>query len=307
MNDIAAKLFRVIGNNAVQTAEDLVVALSQAVLLDQGFRLNNSNSGESAATQWSSPGLPQSLCSLYMVLPGGSTSTAELKWVSVGHAVVLLFFAPNNNESIRSVELKTSSIVSEASQFPLQAQNASELAGILRQGFLARNAWDVVAAAIRTRILAEISNNIFNEHRGDNRRDDAGAQTQQHPELLGDRLLHERSREQRPDTSVGGNDLDPFGSMREGDGGGMVVGPDHPMFRRGYAPESPSGDGPQRLPAGAVPPGARFDPISPFGDRPGPVRPSGGRGPGAGGRGFFSGEPDPDNMGPPNSSWNYYI
>ncbi|KAJ1814517.1 hypothetical protein LPJ75_002739 [Coemansia sp. RSA 2598] len=225
---------------------------------------------------------------------------------------MLLFSAPN--DSVRSVELRTSDVVGNGAQFPLQAQSASELAGILRQeGYLASNAWDAVAAAIHASQLAGISNvDVSNGERG-HRRDDADDNAQarvqaQQPSPLEDRLLHGTSRGPRPDTSVGSGDLDPFGSMREGDGGGMVVGPDHPMFRRGYAPESPSGDGQLRLPRGAVPPGARFDPISPFGDRPGgPVRPSGGRGPGTGGRGVFSGEPDPDNIQPPNSSWNYYM
>lgn len=51
--------------------------------------------------------------------------------------------------------------------------------------------------------------------------------------------------------------------------GGMIVGPDHPMFYRpeGQSPWIPSGNG--RLPPGAVPPGARFDPITPMGPQPG--------------------------------------
>ena len=53
---------------------------------------------------------------------------------------------------------------------------------------------------------------------------------------------------------------------------GMFMDPSHPMFTQ---PRPPFG-GPNRLPPGAVPPGARFDPITPLGPRPGfPMRPPG--------------------------------
>ncbi|CDS12680.1 hypothetical protein LRAMOSA04866 [Lichtheimia ramosa] len=98
--------------------------------------------------------------------------------------------------------------------------------------------------------------------------------------------------------SVGRSDLEPMGGgiRMPGSGGGMFVGPEHPMFRaRRDEHESPfSGEGPQRLPRGAVPPGARFDPITPTGG--GNMRPP--RGPRGG---FFSGEPDNDELPPPGS------
>lgn len=86
-------------------------------------------------------------------------------------------------------------------------------------------------------------------------------------------------------------------------GGGMIVGPNHPMFRDRFAQPHPS----QGLPPGAVPPGARFDPIHPAGD---PNFPGGGRfgpdvggpnpQPGRGGRfGQPSGDPDWDDLAPP--------
>ncbi|CAO3572314.1 unnamed protein product [Mortierella alpina] len=87
---------------------------------------------------------------------------------------------------------------------------------------------------------------------------------------------------------IGRSDLDPFGGRIGGGlggfggvggfgggiggstGGGMVVGPNHPMFRRPPPGGGNGGDsgifgGPQPLPRGSVPPGARFDPIGPFG------------------------------------------
>ncbi|KAF9321954.1 hypothetical protein BG003_009272 [Podila horticola] len=142
--------------------------------------------------------------------------------------------------------------------------------------------------------------------------------------------------------NIGRDDLDPFGGrlggigggggggfggiggiggIGGGSGGGMIVGPNHPMFRRPPGSGGGSGGiygGPQPLPRGSVPPGARFDPIGPFGGdgsaggAPGagtahqdPHRGQGqGQGQGSAGRGSgrgvpFSGEPDNDEAPPP--------
>ncbi|XP_072175430.1 proteasome inhibitor PI31 subunit-like [Diadema setosum] len=83
--------------------------------------------------------------------------------------------------------------------------------------------------------------------------------------------------------SVGRSDLDPF----SGGGSGMLMDP----FRSGMPHRGidPGMGMPGRLPRGAVPPGARFDPI-------GPPRPMG---PGGGPAGGFLGDPDPDHQPPP--------
>ncbi|KAG8860931.1 hypothetical protein FRB91_000127 [Serendipita sp. 411] len=106
---------------------------------------------------------------------------------------------------------------------------------------------------------------------------------------------------------IGRSDLDPFPNPFAGKspiqplnpGGGMYVGPGHPMF--GGHPAQPGGVGGSRgrggvLPPLGAPPGARFDPIVPFG--------AGGIGgfPGRGGPprgGPFTGEPDNDEFLPP--------
>ncbi|NXD13271.1 PSMF1 inhibitor, partial [Nothocercus nigrocapillus] len=59
--------------------------------------------------------------------------------------------------------------------------------------------------------------------------------------------------------AVGGQDLDPLG----GRGGGMIVDPLRSGFPRPGL--DPSAGLPSRLPPGAVPPGARFDPFGPLG------------------------------------------
>ncbi|KAF9306600.1 hypothetical protein BGZ74_004963 [Mortierella antarctica] len=115
----------------------------------------------------------------------------------------------------------------------------------------------------------------------------------------------------------GGGGFGGFGGIGGGSGGGMVVGPNHPMFRRPPGSGGVGGGGiyggPQPLPRGSVPPGARFDPIGPFGGHGGasgapgagtahqdPHR--GGQGPAGRGSGRgvpFSGEPDNDEAPPP--------
>lgn len=75
--------------------------------------------------------------------------------------------------------------------------------------------------------------------------------------------------------SIGHGDLDPFG--HGGAGGGMLFDP----LRGSRGPRfgmDPSAGLPERLPHGAVPPGARFNPFGPPGMRS---------------------EPDPDHMQPP--------
>ncbi|KAM3586920.1 hypothetical protein VKS41_001969 [Umbelopsis sp. WA50703] len=106
--------------------------------------------------------------------------------------------------------------------------------------------------------------------------------------------------------SVGGDDLNPLGHLRgpgrHNQGGGMFVGPDHPIFGGDQNQRDPSGGifgGPQPLPRGSVPPGARFDPIGPFGNNPN-RQPQGSFGPRGSGPGRnFRGEPDNDELPPP--------
>uniref|UniRef100_A0A1D1YET9 Proteasome inhibitor PI31 subunit n=1 Tax=Anthurium amnicola TaxID=1678845 RepID=A0A1D1YET9_9ARAE len=92
----------------------------------------------------------------------------------------------------------------------------------------------------------------------------------------------------------GSGGIHPFGGSNRG--GGMIVGPGHPMFGQ-QGPTRGGGlyGGPQPLPRGSVPPGARFDPIGPFGPR-GPNQ--GQRGSGNRGN-IFGGEPDNDELPPP--------
>eukprot|EP00049_Salpingoeca_infusionum_P025585 m.20406 g.20406 ORF g.20406 m.20406 type:complete len:267 (+) comp8159_c0_seq2:124-924(+) len=63
---------------------------------------------------------------------------------------------------------------------------------------------------------------------------------------------------------IGGADVQPNIGQPIGPGGGMYVGPDHPMFRHRHDPtRDPLRD--PRFPRQGIPPGARYDPINPFG------------------------------------------
>ncbi|KAJ8330350.1 hypothetical protein QVD99_007695 [Batrachochytrium dendrobatidis] len=84
-----------------------------------------------------------------------------------------------------------------------------------------------------------------------------------------------------------------FGSGPMHPGGGMIVGPDHPMFNNPVNPLYSAGGSPG-FPPGAVPPGARFDPVGPFGQRPNRYGGFPNRQPGQ-----FSGDPDNDDLLPP--------
>ncbi|KAJ2552306.1 hypothetical protein EV175_003366 [Coemansia sp. RSA 1933] len=115
---------------------------------------------------------------------------------------------------------------------------------------------------------------------------------------------------------VGGDDLRPLGPdiINSGPGGtrggGMLVGPGHPMFGQGTGDDEDDDGyggmgplaGPERLPQGAVPPGARFDPVMPFGPAAS-ARGGRGRGRGRGARGPFGGDPDNDAFMPPGSGF----
>lgn len=79
--------------------------------------------------------------------------------------------------------------------------------------------------------------------------------------------------------------------------------PSHPLFTQ--PPIYPRGTTPLGFPPGSIPPGVRFDPVTPLGPR----FPIGARPPGRPGfprGGPWTGEPDPDEFLPPGSD-NMYM
>ncbi|GAA5874950.1 hypothetical protein JCM16303_004956 [Sporobolomyces ruberrimus] len=126
----------------------------------------------------------------------------------------------------------------------------------------------------------------------------------------------------RPIGEIGRNDLLPLGGLGGtmggfpgGDGGGMFMGPDHPLFRERFEGGGGQGNAERRwggdgfLPPIGAPPGARFDPVGPENGAPGSTGgsfglPQGTFGPGRGGGrgGGLFGErnvhPDMEQPGP---------
>ncbi|KAJ7638691.1 PI31 proteasome regulator N-terminal-domain-containing protein [Roridomyces roridus] len=109
---------------------------------------------------------------------------------------------------------------------------------------------------------------------------------------------------------IGRRDLDPFPANPfappalfpgAGGGDGMFVGPGHPILGGQRGPNRGPWGGDGFLPPMGAPPGARFDPIGPFGPGVGPFPGGAGRRP----RGGVPGEPDNDEFMPPGNDEMY--
>ncbi|RKP04964.1 PI31 proteasome regulator N-terminal-domain-containing protein [Thamnocephalis sphaerospora] len=259
------------------------------------------------------------------------------------------------DKKVFSAEFKVDEAVRDDMSFPITRLPVPDAAdgGLLGLFASARNLADLVnkcKASLVQKFIPGLNKEGYEETRTQRDEDDADASSRsaQHPYRLFTQEDPSRPvpRFDQPSVGnmpgavadpfrVGGDDLDPLAASplfggpspfsqgpfgRSGGGGGMHVGPDHPMFRpdargdRDFDPQRDIYGGPVPLPAGSVPPGARFDPIGPFGQNPsGPARPGrggagpfgtgrgGNRGPGGGMGGFgtFSGDPDNDELPPP--------
>ncbi|KAJ2367187.1 hypothetical protein H4S01_002302 [Coemansia sp. RSA 2610] len=316
---VIAEFLTIAGRAPVQSAEDLVVALSQAVLVALGFEFTD----RAAAAQ--SPGLPQGRHAAQFVYVNDNNQRAEATWVATGPNVMMLVQSLSDAAApVQSIQLRVPQLVAASAEFPFTAAGTSESV----QSVLTPDAVETVTAAIREKLIR--TDEAENPPRAHPAAPGGGPQAQQpqHPHPPAgeptpfDRPLHvgglpgAGSNPLANPLSVGRSDLDPLGGPLGGidQGGGMMVGPDHPMFRQGGRPDAgadPLRD-PTRLPPGAVPPGAHFDPITPLGQMPPGGHPRGGlpRGgpPGRGGGGGpFSGEPNPDGSTQPDPSWGFYI
>ncbi|KAJ2146404.1 hypothetical protein IW136_000591 [Coemansia sp. RSA 678] len=309
------KLLDVVGNAPVNSAEDLVVALSQAVLLTLGFEFKD------RPATWASPGLPQGRHAAQFVYVSGSDEAVNIDWVAAGSNVMMLV-QQTAADDVQSIQLRVASLVAPNVQFPLTTAGTADATLTA----LATDAVETATAAIR-KVLVDTSEAEADASLPPLQSHQTPTAWPQQPSFDDDQptpfdppgSIPRGSNPRgvggtaRNPLSVGRDDLDPLGGAMHGgplggidQGGGMLVGPDHPMFRQGGSSGRGTGPlgGPERLPPGAVPPGARFDPISPLGQMPRGGLP---RGSGNGGAGPFSGEPDPDNCQPPDASWNYYI
>ncbi|KAJ1733221.1 hypothetical protein LPJ61_001669 [Coemansia biformis] len=281
---VATAVHELLGDSPVQSAEDLVVALSLAVLGRLGFEPSERGAA------WAPPGLPQGQHAAQLTYVNGSSEgeMVEAKWVAMGANVMLLVrpLAAGDGD-VCSIQLPISALVAPTARFPCAVQDAGGV-----EALLAPDAVALATASIRNKLIDGTGPARSETLRAAPVAPAAPAA----PEVPAAPLqLHPRpaNRGTFPGVpSVGRGDLDPLDLTRgDFDEAGMLFGPGHPMFRQGGPPSSQN-----ILPPGAVPPGARFDPIAP----PLPGR-------GRGRDRFASGEPNPDAAGPPDSSWNFDI
>ncbi|KXN67372.1 hypothetical protein CONCODRAFT_80187 [Conidiobolus coronatus NRRL 28638] len=246
----------------------------------------------------------------------------ELKFITVGKKMTIYAIVIDEDQSY-SLELDPSSILNENLSFPLPLNQLDNAELFSNQSKLEKLIDQIHNSIIFSLIpqLEDVSNRGPNvlldasypatpNSRNSESRDDPLNDPLRDERFIPASLGRYRGHPDLEVPSVGASDLDPLGGAFSGPrfggiggnmdpfGGGlgndgMYVGPNHPIFNQQRPRHDPIHGGDGILPPGAVPPGARFDPIGPFG---GPNR-GGQRGPGSGGR--FSGNPDNDELPPP--------
>ncbi|KAI9272605.1 PI31 proteasome regulator N-terminal-domain-containing protein [Sporodiniella umbellata] len=212
-----------------------------------------------------------------------SSLTFVIKLVRMGDKSIVLGTGINDNK-IAQVDFLTKDYTSD-SFFP---NDLSE--DPLVHGFISTSRFHDFIKLIKLNIIQHLIPGLnkpgYEDSRPDVSRPDAPRQETQRNEAY-------RGDESNP-LSVGRDDLHPFGNRLRlpgsggiGSSGGMHVGPSHPMFGTGGYHDPFGSSGRENLPRGAVPPGARFDPIHPPGLRFNTRRPPGGG-------------PDNDELFPPD-------
>ncbi|KAJ2836037.1 hypothetical protein FBU31_001466, partial [Coemansia sp. 'formosensis'] len=73
-DEISAALQSLLGDTQVLSAEDMIVALSQAILLSSGFEFVDHRRA------WNSPGLPQAHCAATFTNTAEPGAITEIKW-----------------------------------------------------------------------------------------------------------------------------------------------------------------------------------------------------------------------------------
>ncbi|KAL9543532.1 hypothetical protein PS6_009231 [Mucor atramentarius] len=292
---------------------DAIAAACHSIMLSVGFRfagLGDDARQEGDGTQkklpegWNQHG-PH--CYNFRYSHPQSSLTFVIKVVRLGDRCIILGLGIGDNKTA-TLDIITEDYTS-SSFFPFDASTSDQP---LIHAFISSNRFEDFIKAYKLNILQRLIPGLNKPGYEDNSNNGSSTETRPSNPNTATQPPNLRSTDDPTYPDVGGSDLNPLrgiggsGGLRmPGSGGGMFVGPDHPIFgsRGGSSLDDPSGlfGGPQPLPRGSVPPGARFDPIGPFGSLP--VRPSGNR---PGGRrdprGLHSGEPDNDELQPPVSN-----
>ncbi|KAJ1952345.1 hypothetical protein EC988_003608 [Linderina pennispora] len=294
---IIDKARTLIGNNTVATAPDLVVALSEAVLHAHDFLPTKPD-------HWTSPGLPNNTHVAKFKVKDGRQ--VEVKWTDIaGKLMVFAAVVPAEERGepvVHTAQLNTTRYITEGTAFPLkfncssQGEFEKQLEAVVSGDALAQLTNTVVGDIVRKIIPTEEEPVDIKQHalafQAESRSDPS---CQEQPSGAFGSTTTPGRGPGNP-LEIGRNDLEPLGGrLSDPASGGMVVGPGHSMFRGEQSREERIPAGPSFLPPGAVPAGARFDPIGPFGGASEPARPGGRFGGGAGGpfgggaRGGFGG------------------
>ncbi|KAJ2788667.1 hypothetical protein H4R21_006946, partial [Coemansia helicoidea] len=142
---VAAAVHRLLGGAPVQTAEDLVVALSQAILGRLGFEPRE------PGTAWAAPGLPQGqrTARLTYVNSSGPGREVEARWVAMGARVMLLVQPlASASSDVCTIQLAVADLVAPAASFPCDAQDVQRVEALLTPDAVA-----LATAAIREQLI----------------------------------------------------------------------------------------------------------------------------------------------------------
>ncbi|KAI8096097.1 PI31 proteasome regulator N-terminal-domain-containing protein [Thamnidium elegans] len=286
---------------------DAVAAACHAIMLSVGFRFAGLGDDARQEGDGTIKVLPESWnnngphCYQFRYSHPQSSLTFVIKIVRLGDKCIILGLGIGDNKTA-TLDITTSDYTSE-SFFPY-TDNSKPLA----HGFISTSRFNDFVKAYKLNILQRLIPGLNKPGYEDN--SSTTTTTSSSDNVPNPNVERRQPRYNDPPLTydpvfpdVGASDLNPLGGglrLPGGGNGGMFVGPDHPLFgnRGSSSQDDPSGlfGGPQSLPRGSVPPGARFDPIGPFGRLP--VRPPGPGGRG-GPRGPHSGDPDNDELQPP--------
>jgi hypothetical protein len=292
---------------------DAIAAASHSIMISVGFRFAGLGDDARQEGDGTIKKLPENWnqygphCYNFRYSHPQSSLTFVIKIVRLGDKCIILGLGIGDNKTA-TLDIVTEDYTSE-SFFPFDASTSNQP---LIHGFISSNRFNDFIKTYKLNILQRLIpglNKPGYEDESNSSSTTTTASTRPSNPNAATQPRNFRSTDDPTYPDVGGSDLNPLGGVGSGglrlpgSGGGMFVGPNHPIFGNpgSSSLDDPSGlfGGPQPLPRGSVPPGARFDPIGPFGSLP--VRPSGNRPGRRDPRGPHSGEPDNDELQPPVS------
>ncbi|KAJ1998140.1 hypothetical protein GGI04_005132, partial [Coemansia thaxteri] len=149
---VHAALLSLLGSSPVQSAEDMVVALGQAILLSSGFSFGD------LKRAWNSPGLPQAHCAAKFTCDTQPGAITEVKWIALGSNVMMLAVSlagPNpENASIHTIQITTHHVVRKDAEFPFvhSDDNDVEVFAADLRGLLTDDAIERLSSAVRSQL-----------------------------------------------------------------------------------------------------------------------------------------------------------